>query len=219
MHGHDAAHFDSWSRTYDRSLLQTVFFGPVQRSLVSVVTSRVDPCAILDIGCGTGRLLERMAAGFPRAARYGIDPSGGMLSAARKRRPSLTLCSGSSEALPFPEDSFDLVTTTLSFHHWPDKAGALTEVRRVLRPGGVLALADPAPDDIPGWQGPLRRWISRDRHMIALKDRNDLVEGAGLEVLDVSRAFLGHWVPLTLAQRPAEPPAPGRHEVGLTVRA
>jgi trans-aconitate methyltransferase len=154
MKDHDDGHFDAWSRTYERSLMQTAFFGPVQRSLVSAVSPRLDPRAVLDIGCGTGRLLERICSAFPRGGRL---------------------------------------------RHAPVECSP--------RPGGVLALADPAPDAIPAWQAPLRNWVRRDRHMVPLQERNALLAGAGLEVLDVSRTFLGRWVPLTLARRPTGPAA------------
>ena len=198
---HDNAHFDTWSRRYDRSPAQSLFFGPIHRALVGAVSSLIDPKSILDIGCGTGRLLERLGSAMTGAVRFGVDRSSGMLQAAGRVRPELGLSRAGAEALPFSDGAFDLVTTTVSFHHWSDRATSLSEVRRVLRPGGVFALADPAPDDIPGWQGPLRNWLHRDRHMVPLSERNALVEAAGLEIIETRRAFLGHWVPLTLARR------------------
>lgn len=197
----DDARFDLWSRRYDRSLAQSAFFGPVQRALVSAVSSLVEPKSVLDIGCGTGRLLEQLGSAAAGVLCFGVDRSSGMLMAARRIRPELSLSRAAAEALPFSDEAFDLVTTTVSFHHWSDRATSLSEVRRVLRPGGVFALADPAPDDIPGWQGPLRKWLHRDRHMVPLAERNALVETAGLEIIETRRALLGHWVPLTLARR------------------
>ena len=204
-HGHvtrDDRRFDAWSRSYDRSWAQTLFFNPVQRSLVAAVSGLASARRVLDIGCGTGRLLDRLATTLPEAVLVGVDRSAGMLGAARRTRPNLHLARGTAEALPYPDATFDLVTSTVSFHHWSDKATALAEVYRVLRPGGLLALADPAPDDLPRWPGLLRAALRRDRHMVPLEERHRLVDEAGLTVRHVARAFHGLWVPLTLAERP-----------------
>ena len=50
---------------------------------------------------------------------------------------------------PHPDRCFDVVITTVSFHHWSDKSAALAEVFRVLRPGGLFALTDVSLDDLP----------------------------------------------------------------------
>lgn len=197
-HGSDGGHFDSWSRRYDRSWLQPVLFDPVQKALVAAVAPRA-PKDVLDIGCGTGRLLERLGAALPGARMVGIDASAGMLAAAHQRRPGLDLTRGTAEALPYPGRSFDLVTSTLSFHHWSDQATAVSEIHRVLRPGGWFALADATVDDIPG---PLRHLVeTRASQMLPLAERHRLIEAAGLRVSEVVPALHGHWVALTLAYR------------------
>ncbi len=68
--------------------------------------------------------------------------SPGMLAEARRRRPGAVFYPGGAEALPLPDGTFDLVTSTMSFHHWPDPAAGLREIARVLRLGGCFALAD-----------------------------------------------------------------------------
>jgi ubiquinone/menaquinone biosynthesis C-methylase UbiE len=184
--------------------MQVVFFGPIQRAVSATLASRLASGKLLDIGTGTGRLLELLGQERPQLALFGLDRSAGMLNAARQARAQLNLVRGAAEALPFPNESFDVVTSTLSFHHWSDQPEALSEVRRVLRPGGAFALADVSIDDLPRWE-PVRVVA---RHMVAhglpLNERHRLLEGAGLQVVDERRAFHGRWIPLTVAERSSD---------------
>jgi ubiquinone/menaquinone biosynthesis C-methylase UbiE len=200
----DDLHFDVWSRTYDRSPTQVLLFGPVQRAVAAALASRLSSGRLLDIGTGTGRLLELLGQGRPGLALFGLDRSAGMLSVARQARAQLNLVRGAAETLPFPNESFDIVTTTLSFHHWSNQPEALSEVRRVLRPGGAFALADVSIDDLPRWG--LARVVAPHvlAHGLPLNERHRLLEGAGLQVVDEGRAFHGHWIPLTVAERPSD---------------
>ena len=201
----DDRHFDRWASRYDRSRAQSLLFDPVQRSVTAALLARLPAsAAVLDIGCGTGRLLDRLGSAQRSWSLFGVDRSTGMASAARRLRPSLRIVQGTAEALPYEERSFDAVVTTLSFHHWSDKQSALAEVFRVLRPGGVLALTDASVDDLPG--RPRRLWALARRNMDdmpALRDRDRLLDRAGLRVLEARPALHGRWVTLTLAERPA----------------
>jgi ubiquinone/menaquinone biosynthesis C-methylase UbiE len=200
----DDRHFERWSRRYDRSLLQSLLFDPVQRSVVAVLVRRLQASArVLDIGCGTGRLLDRIHADLPLATLVGIDRSIGMVQAARRLRPHLEVEQGSAEAIPHPEGCFDAVVTTMSFHHWSDYTTALSEVFRVLRPGGVFALTDASVDDLPGW--PARLWALARRSMSDMppvEERNRMVEGAGLRVIEATPTLHARWITLTLCDRP-----------------
>lgn len=93
--------------------------------------------SILDVGCGTGIASAPFAMnGFPVT---GIDPSPAMLAAAAQRLPNATFVQGEAEALPFPNERFDVVISAQTFH-WVDRARALSEAYRVLRPGGIIAI-------------------------------------------------------------------------------
>lgn len=141
----DVAHFDRWSSHYDRSVLQRLFFGPVQDATISeaAISARSFE-AVLDVGCGTGQLLRRMNRRFPDAELLGVDPAPGMVKQAQAARADgrIDFVNGSVERLPFPDAHFDLVLTTLSFHHWADQKQGLHEIRRVLRSGGLFVLTD-----------------------------------------------------------------------------
>ncbi len=100
---------------------------------------------LLDIGTGTGRLLEVLA---PRVtAGLGVDASRAMLALARARlaRPGLTHCAvrlADMYRLPLADAGFDLVVLQMVLHYAEDPAGALAEAARVLRPGGRLVVVD-----------------------------------------------------------------------------
>jgi ubiquinone/menaquinone biosynthesis C-methylase UbiE len=89
---------------------------------------------VLEVGCGTGLILERLARVARRAE--GIDLSPGMLEKARAR--GLAVQQASATALPYPDASFDLVVSFKVLAHVPDIAAALGEMARVCRPGGCV---------------------------------------------------------------------------------
>ena len=143
-HG-DIERFDEWSTTYDRTPGQ-FFFGRIHRPVVDAVCSgRVLPRRVVDLGCGTGRLLESLLPRLPGAELVGVDPAEGMIAVARTRfaaEPRVRLEVATADHLPLADASVDVATTTMSFHHWEEQGTALREVVRVLAPGGRFLLAD-----------------------------------------------------------------------------
>ncbi|MGB8214032.1 MAG: class I SAM-dependent methyltransferase [Anaerolineales bacterium] len=136
------AHFDQWSETYERSFMQWLLFDRVHKGVLKRIPAGFTPGGILDIGCGTGRLLRQMQARWPAAALAGVDLSDGMVAQARRQTPGATIHLAPAENLPLEKESVDLVTSTVSFHHWSDQAQGIREAARVLRPGGLFVLAD-----------------------------------------------------------------------------
>jgi ubiquinone/menaquinone biosynthesis C-methylase UbiE len=138
--------FGRWADTYDRSVLQRVLFGPLQEMVLEQAALDMPaPVSVLDIGCGTGQLLRRASRHFPEATLTGVDASKDMLRVAQAAVPvgaPVRFVEAFAEHLPFDDGAFDLVTTTMSFHHWADQPAALREVRRVMAPGGGFLLAD-----------------------------------------------------------------------------
>jgi len=136
------AHFNQWSRSYERSSAQWLFFDRVHRGVLARLPDGFHPAGILDIGCGTGRLLRRMQQRWPTAALAGVDLAEGMVAEARRQTPGAAIYRAPAEHLPLENGSVDLVTSTVSFHHWSDQAQGVREAVRVLRPGGRFVLAD-----------------------------------------------------------------------------
>ncbi|MGD2182920.1 class I SAM-dependent methyltransferase [Lusitaniella coriacea] len=135
--------FDRWSATYD-FLLVSVFYQAVHKRLLEFVKLPKNP-RILDLGCGTGRLLHRLAGQFPELQGTGFDLSPQMLNQACQNnsfRDRVTYIQGNAETLPFEDEQFDAVFNTISFLHYPNPQLVLSEVRRVLKPQGRFYLAD-----------------------------------------------------------------------------
>lgn len=105
--------------------------------------------AVLDVGCGTGTLAIEVARRVSRAGRVaGVDPGAEQITRARAKATRhhlpIEFQIGAIEQLPFPDQTFDVVLSTLMMHHLPAplKRQGLAEIARVLKPGGHLVIAD-----------------------------------------------------------------------------
>lgn len=178
----DVGQFDRWSVRYERSKWQGLVFDRVHQKAFDFATSFGEPTAVLDVGCGTGRLLRAAHERWPKARLIGVDPSSGMVEAGRGLTPA-ELHIASAEAIPLADDSVDLVFSTIAFHHWADPALGLREVARVLRPGGGFVLVD---NIGPDW---LARYL-KDRPYLTGDERAALWSESGLHVLRQRRVIL-----------------------------
>ncbi len=98
---------------------------------------------VLDVGCGTGELLTRLAAKFPRARLAGLDPVPQMLKVAQgKLSDDVDLRVGWANELPWPDASFDVVVSCNMFHYITHPEDSVREMKRVLVPGGRLLITD-----------------------------------------------------------------------------
>jgi SAM-dependent methyltransferase len=102
--------------------------------------------AILDIGCGGGRTLQRLAASAPEGKLAGLDYSAASVAVSRETNAReiemgrMRIEEGSVVALPFADCAFDLVTAVETHYYWPDLPANVQEIFRVLKPGGTFAL-------------------------------------------------------------------------------
>ena len=105
---------------------------------------RVPPAArVLDVGCGTGELLARIALAHPDAIVAGIDPVPAMLEVARaKLGERAELHVSYANSLPWANETFDVLVSCNMFHYVTHPGEALREMTRVLRPGGTLVITD-----------------------------------------------------------------------------
>jgi ubiquinone/menaquinone biosynthesis C-methylase UbiE len=175
--------------------MQQRLFDPVHAAVVRQAQSRFTPARVLDIGCGSGRLLRKVHATWPEAHLAGVDPAQAMLEVARQLTPEARFYLGTGEALPLEDASVDLALSTISFHHWQDQAAGVREAARVVRPGGYFLLAD---FTLPTW---LAWLLPRSRFHSATQMRA-LFEQAGLEV-EAQPATLSRVVRITISTKPA----------------
>ncbi len=145
----DVERFDQWSSTYENSWLQRAFFDQTHQAALALAAGIIhQPESVLDVGCGTGRLLRRAYRYWPEAQLIGVDPAHGMIEKAKLLTPNATFFTSMAESLPLQDASVDLALSTSSFHHWQDQAAGIREIARVLRPGGYFILVDIS---LPDW--------------------------------------------------------------------
>ncbi|MBD2294393.1 class I SAM-dependent methyltransferase [Anabaena sphaerica FACHB-251] len=135
--------FDRWASSYDWTF-PSFIYQAIHKRLISKIELPAN-ANVLDLGCGTGRLLNRLASEFPDLRGTGLDLSPQMLRVARQsnhHRPRLIYLEGNAESLPFAEGQFDAVFNTISFLHYSQPERVLSEVARVLAPGGRFYLVD-----------------------------------------------------------------------------
>jgi ubiquinone/menaquinone biosynthesis C-methylase UbiE len=101
---------------------------------------------ILDIGCGGGRTIQKLAGIATDGMVYGVDYADGSVAASRAHNFKLIeakrveILKGSVSQLPFSENKFDLVTAIETQYYWPDLVKDMQEILRTLKPGGTLAI-------------------------------------------------------------------------------
>ncbi len=128
-------YYDDFSRDYDHGRHRG-YHALIDELEVSVVAPYAEGREALEVGCGTGLILDHVAPIASRAV--GVDLSAGMLAKARSRGHQVV--QGSATALPFADASFDCVYSFKVLAHVPAIDQALAEVARVLRPGGHAVL-------------------------------------------------------------------------------
>jgi len=203
MSEHDVERFNRWAAGYDRHFWQKLIFEPVQQTILEVARSEVPNAkAILDVGCGTGRLLIAAEPRFPDARLEGVDAAVEMVKHAQGMLPAasrITFRQATAEKLPFPDGQFDLVFSTMTFHHWSDQGKGISEVARVLTPAGRWLLADFI---ATGFMRYIRR-LFRLRRFPERRLLDPMLAAAGLRVLSQRRVpRIGAQVPVLAIGRP-----------------
>ena len=103
---------------------------------------------IAEVGCGSGYLLSFLEQWFPQSSLTGFDYDQRLLDEARKRTKRTNLVQGNAEELPFPNSEFDALVSLHLIEHLYHPELMISEVNRVLKPGGIFILATP---NLKGW--------------------------------------------------------------------
>jgi SAM-dependent methyltransferase len=197
-------------RAYQGYLVPAMFLELADK--VVDAAGPLDGARVLDVACGTGALSRRLAE--DGASVTGLDLAPPMLAVARELSSGIAFMEGSAEGLPFPDESFDVVTCQQGLQFFPDRPAALAEMRRVLRDGGRVVIAcwcDPRQGGILPIEQALERHMGEEaaamiRTVFAIDQESVLEElliGAGFGEVEVRRATItARFVPgLGLARR------------------
>jgi len=187
--------FDRIAGRYDR-------YAALENEVCTRLMERSDfqrraPGVILDLGCGTGSGAARLKKKYRQAQVIGLDASPLMLSRLRSRskmlRPLRAVC-GDMEALPFPAASADMVFSNLACFWCADPGALFAEIRRVLRPDGMLLFSSYGPDSLLELRESLEKLGRQIQapHFSDLLELGDVLVAAGFRepVMDVDRISL-----------------------------
>ena len=197
--------------------VEFLFFGAadvMRRQIVPPVTRFLrerepsdGPARILDVACGTGSALNQLALAHPGERYWGLDLSPYYLQHAGRRLThvkNLSLVTENAECMPLADASFDVVTSVFLFHELPTRArkNVLAEMRRVLKPGGLLVIEDAAQlSEAADLRVFLKNFaVSMNEPFFADYITTDLAQGiteAGFHVSAVERCFLSKVVSAT----------------------
>ncbi len=210
--------FEIAAGAYDRFMGR--FSVPLAALFAAHAGARAGQTA-LDVGCGPGALTEQLVARLGSPAVRAIEPSESFVAAIRGRLPQVDIRRGVAEALPFPDDSFDLTAAQLVVHFMADPVLGISEMARVTRAEGVVAACvwdqsadgggplatfwraardlDPAAPDTTGRVG------AHEGDLLALFEAAGMrrVEAAKLTVSVGFPSFADWWEPFTLGVGPA----------------
>ena len=157
---------------------------------------------VLDVGCGGGRTISKLAALATQGKVHGIDYSEASVAASRRynaqavRAGRVEIHLADVGKLPFPDGTFDLVTGVETHFWWPDIAAGLREIRRVLKPGGTLILiaevykgADSLVSRLSEKQAPITgiKMLTPDEH-------RDLLASAGFADVKIDALAAKGWI-------------------------
>lgn len=168
--------------------------------------------AALDVGCGDGTL-ALLCARHGASSVCGCDPDPKMVartqSLAAQQGERIGIVAARGQALPFADNSFDVVTCITVLAFVPDPAHALREMARVLRPGGRLVLGDLGKWSLWAARRRLRGWFGaklwRTARFRTAKELADMAARAGLTVMQARGAiFFPPWTPLARVMAPAD---------------
>ena len=144
---HEAAETAVYTHGHHDSVLRSHRWRTAENSAAYLMPHLRPTSRLLDVGCGPGTITADLAALVPEGAVIGLDAEPGILEQARAEAEkrglwNVTFETGDIHALPYPDDTFDVVHAHQTLQHVGDPVGALREMRRVCGPGGLVAVRD-----------------------------------------------------------------------------
>jgi ubiquinone/menaquinone biosynthesis C-methylase UbiE len=180
-----------WAPYYDMMVNITSLGHAGMLRRMTVDNAQIRPGdQVLDVGCGTGEVALLAKTRTKAGEVHGIDPAPEMIAMARSKAARKKLEAdfrvGVIEALPFPDASMDVVTSSLMMHHLPEdlKVRGLAEVVRVLKPGGRLLIADFMQPSHSILNHLMMVFTRHQGVQNGLEDLQKLLQGAGFSQVD-----------------------------------
>lgn len=145
---------------------------------------------IIDLGTADGRMLAHIQEKYPQSKCVGVEYSQELVNFSKARFPALNVVQGDIESLNFQEETFDVAVATAVIEHVPSPEKALEEIKRVLRPEGILILTSPD----PFWESLASRLghLDEDQHqnVYNLKKLKELVSDEKFQILKAEKFML-----------------------------
>ena len=168
-----------------------------------------DNYTILDVGCGGGRTVSKLAALATQGKVYGVDYSEASVAATKRTNARgielgrVEICHGSVSQLPFPDGMFDLVTAVETHFWWPDLPGDIREVFRVTKPGGnLMVMAEVYKGAITTVSKLAEKYSSRTGLLLLSADEHgQLLTNAGFSRVQVIEERAKGWI-CTFGRKP-----------------
>jgi SAM-dependent methyltransferase len=163
---------------------------------------------VLDVGCGGGRTIEKLAGIATGGTVYGIDYAEGSIAVCREHNAPLikagrvVIQNASVSRLPFPNDIFDLVTAIETQYYWPDVTEDMREILRVLKPAGrLVVIAEMYKGGKYYWLKWPVMWLLRSTQL-SVSDHREMFTSAGYVNVEVFEHNIKGWI-CAMAAKPA----------------
>ena len=160
-----------------------------------------DGDTILDVGCGGGRTVKKLAAMAPHGKVFGIDYAAGSVSVSRAANAKLVaggrveIIQAPVSRLPFADDTFNVVTAIETQYYWPNLVEDMKEIKRVLKPGGSLIVV--AETYKKGGNADVLEAVAMKLlrgKMLSVRDQERLFEAAGYAAVEVWEEASKGWM-------------------------
>lgn len=196
--------FNSLSQFYDSWFIRWLYNEWLYRKIIKIIEQKAleflnNGCKFLDIVCGTGEIILRLASKYPKTEFGGIDFSEEMVKRAINKTFHLSnvrIINANARELPFQEDMFDIIVLIDTFHHLANPQKVLSEIYRVSKRGGLLFLVDLAANNF------LTKHIfnifvkpfDKPKNYYSKKELITIVEGTGFEIKELFTYLLNNFL-------------------------
>lgn len=143
--------FSFWAKWYDSKFIRLLYFERLYGKIIGVITAEKEcfktGSKFLDVACGTGEIIYRLAGKYPGIDFTGVDFTQEMVETAKRKTEHLKnirIINSDASELPFEDKTFDFVLCSDALHHFSEPELSIKEIGRVVKDGGCFLLVDPA---------------------------------------------------------------------------